>query len=206
MLVDLNRRPIRGGAPKGVGRRRVLKTDAPKRKAPEPATPEEAAETEARKIAIKNVLDEAWKDPTYLSSYLTSKSAYLRDDFYNLFNTVHGFEAPARDGGEVHGVPPKTPAEVKEMALLMQKKGTVTAPEWKEKVFKTDNVVLEKAELAALKVKRNTYKTSWKDKQEKRIEAFWDIGKEACEAYIPAPTHEEIARHIFKFKPAHERE
>ena len=209
MLVDLNRRPIRGGAPKGVGRRRVLKTDAPKRKAPEPATPEEGAEIQARAVAIEKVLEEAWQDPTYYTSYLTSKSAYVRDDFYNLFNTVSGFKAPALDGnGWVYGAVPRNPQQVKAVVQLMQKKGSVSASEWEEIVFRdpTNRPDLDKSALAALKKQRNTVKTSWKDKQKKRILALWDIGKEACGAFIPAPTHEEIARHVFKFKPAHERE
>ena len=209
MLVDLNRRPIRGAAPKGVGRRRVLKTDAPKRKAPEPATSEEAAVSEARKKTINRVLEEAWKNPAYLIDYLTSKSGYLRDDFYNVFTTTSGFKAPALDGnGVVKGMPPNNPQQFQAVVQLLHKEGTVSKSEWEEAVFRNlaDRPKLDNTELNALRIQRGTFKTSWKDKQRLRIEALWDIGKAACEAYITEPTDEEIARYIFKFKPAHERE
>ena len=105
-------------------------------------------------------------------------------------------------------MPPNNPQQFQAVVQLLHKEGTVSKSEWEEAVFRNlaDRPKLDNTELNALRIQRGTFKTSWKDKQRLRIEALWDIGKAACEAYITEPTDEEIARYIFKFKPAHERE
>ena len=162
-----------------------------------------------RKKTINKVLEEAWKNPAYLINYLTSKSGYLRDDFYNVFTTTSGFKAPALGGnGVVKGMPPENAQQFKAVVQLLHKEGTVTKSEWQEAVFRNlaDPPKLDNKELNDLRIQRGSFKSSWIKKQRLRIEALWDIGKAACEAHINEPTDEEIARHIFKFKPAHERE
>lgn len=207
MLVDINRRPVHGGAPKGIGRRRVLKTDAPKRKRVEPAATRtvEPEELKAREDAAKEVLKEALKDNGHFARYFASKSAYARGDLYNLYNSVLELEAPSKSGGEAQRPKlPETEQDVDRWARFFQKTGSISVEEWMT-MFRNPDADISKASLAALNTKRNTFKTSWKSKQIKRILALWDIGKKACDEFIPNATHKDIAFHVFTFLPAHER-